>query len=74
MALPFYWVRFPALPSADFTLSFEPNYPSWFHFVYKSIQKERKKSNLDQIWFTQLPKNFTLWITPCSNSRRTNGH
>jgi len=50
MALAFYYVRFPTLPSADFTLSFEPNYPPWFHFGYKAIQNALKPEKQRVTW------------------------
>jgi len=50
MALAFYCVRFPALPSADFTLYFEPNYHPWFHFGYKIIQNALKPEKQRVTW------------------------
>lgn len=50
MTLALQCIRFPAFPSADFTLSFKPSYPPWFHFGYKSIQNALKPKKHRLIW------------------------
>ena len=50
MVLAFHCIKFPALPSADFTLSFKPGSPPWFHFGYKAIQNAFKPEKQRVTW------------------------
>jgi len=49
MALAFHCIKFPTLPSADFTLSFEPGYP-WFYFGYDAIRNSLKPKEQQATW------------------------
>jgi len=62
MALAFHCIKFPTLPNVDFTLSFEPNYPSWFHFGCKAIQNALKLEKQRVTWTPNLVYTMTQKI------------